>query len=47
MSVVTRVDFVAVPSVDWKRSRAFFEDPDGNAPMLHHRYTQREEGSSS
>ena len=101
MSVVTKVDFVAVPSTDWKRSRAFyidtlglrpdatgdaefwiadtcfgiyepttfglefaprsvgdtvdtgvchmafFEDPDGNALMLHHRYTPREEGSSS
>ena len=47
MSVVTRVDVVAVPSTDWKRSRAFVEDSDGNALMLHHRYTPREEGSSS
>jgi hypothetical protein len=42
---VTGVDFVAVPSTDWKRSRAFymafFEDPDGNALMLHHRYAPR------
>jgi hypothetical protein len=55
-SPVTGVDFVAVPSTDWRRSRAFrgetfdtgvcymafFEDPDGNALMLHHRYAPRE-----
>jgi hypothetical protein len=49
-SPVTGVDFVAVPSTDWKRSRfdtgvchmAFFSDPDGNALMLHQRYAPRD-----
>jgi hypothetical protein len=50
-SSVTGVDFVAVPSTDWKRSRAVHvdtlgtrpDDPDGNALMPHHRHTPREQ----
>jgi len=42
--MITKLDFVAVPSQDSERSRrfyvchmAFFTDPDGNDLMLHHR----------
>jgi hypothetical protein len=41
---VTGLDFVAVPSTDWKRAGAFFEAPDGDALMLYHRYKPREQG---
>ena len=34
-SPVTGVDFVAVPSTDWKRSRAFFVDTLGLRPDQH------------
>ena len=32
MSVITKLDFVAVPSTDWKRSRAFYVDTLGLQP---------------
>ena len=32
MSVITRVDFVAVPSTDWRRSRAFYVETLGLRP---------------
>jgi catechol 2,3-dioxygenase-like lactoylglutathione lyase family enzyme len=32
MSVITKLDFVAVPSTDWKRSRAFYVDTLGLRP---------------
>jgi catechol 2,3-dioxygenase-like lactoylglutathione lyase family enzyme len=31
-AVITRVDFVAVPSTDWRRSRAFYVDKLGLRP---------------
>ena len=34
-SPVTGVDFVAVPSIDWKRSRAFYVDTLGLRPDQH------------
>jgi catechol 2,3-dioxygenase-like lactoylglutathione lyase family enzyme len=41
--VIAGVDFIAVPSRDAERSRAFYldtrglRDPDDNDPLLHHR----------
>jgi catechol 2,3-dioxygenase-like lactoylglutathione lyase family enzyme len=32
MSLISRADFVAVPSTDWKRSRAFYVDTLGLKP---------------
>ena len=32
MSLITKADFVAVPSTDWKRSRAFYVDTLGLRP---------------
>jgi catechol 2,3-dioxygenase-like lactoylglutathione lyase family enzyme len=32
MSMITKVDFVAVPSTDWQRSRAFYVDALGLRP---------------
>ena len=32
MSLITKADFVAVPSTDWERSRAFYVDTLGLRP---------------
>ena len=32
MSLISKVDFVSVPSTDWKRSRAFYVDTLGLRP---------------
>jgi hypothetical protein len=72
MSLVTRVDFVGIPTRDlsttsprhapsssprassspWTRSTgvchmAFFEDPDGDALMLHHNYVRSSTAASA
>ena len=48
--MLSKLDFVSVPSQDRERSRgvdtgvchmALFTDPDGNDLMLHHRYAPR------
>ncbi len=48
ISLVSGVDFVRVPTSDVAaRWTSTFEDPDGNALALHHRYASRRgEGSA-
>ena len=47
--MISRVDFVGIPSQDAERSRslppALFTDPDGNDLMLHHRYSAYAQGA--
>ncbi|MDX6590181.1 MAG: hypothetical protein QOI84_1455 [Solirubrobacterales bacterium] len=48
--MISKIDFVGVPSTDSERTRAFYvetlglrpDDPDGNDLMLHHRYAPYE-----
>jgi len=44
--MITKLDFVGVPSTGSERTRAF-TDPDGNDLMLHSRYAPLEQGHSN
>jgi hypothetical protein len=41
-----RVDFIAVPTKNRERAVRFYEDPDGNGLVIHHRYEPYLDGRS-